>query len=125
MVRSSAEVAMGPLIALTTAAVSQSRCAFMIPGGDQKRAGGAIGRRYSEVPRGGFPIPRCNGLRGGGEEPPGINTGFWRGVGPNNTVFAIESFIDELARKAGQDPIAFRRAHLGKEPRLHAALDLV
>jgi len=40
-------------------------------------------------------------------------------------VFAIESFIDELARKAGQDPIAFRRAHLGKEPRLHAALDLV
>jgi isoquinoline 1-oxidoreductase beta subunit len=59
------------------------------------------------------------------EEPPGINTGFWRGVGPNNNVFAIESFMDELARKAGKDPIDFRRAHLDKEPRLRAALDLV
>ena len=58
-------------------------------------------------------------------EPPGIVTGFWRGVGPNNNVFAIESFIDELARRAGQDPIAFRRANLGKTPRLQAALDLV
>jgi len=59
------------------------------------------------------------------EEPPGVVTGFWRGVGPNNNVFAIESFIDELARKAGNDPIAFRRAHLDKTPRLQAALDLV
>jgi isoquinoline 1-oxidoreductase beta subunit len=59
------------------------------------------------------------------EEPPGVNTGFWRGVGPNNNVFAIESFMDELARKAGKDPIDFRRAHLGKTPRLQAALDLV
>jgi isoquinoline 1-oxidoreductase beta subunit len=59
------------------------------------------------------------------EEPPGVITGFWRGVGPNNNVFAIESFIDELAHKAGKDPIAFRRAHLDKTPRLQAALDLV
>ena len=59
------------------------------------------------------------------EEPPGVNTGFWRGVGPNNNVFAIESFIDELARTALRDPIDFRRAHLGKTPRLLAALDLV
>ena len=59
------------------------------------------------------------------EEPPGVNTAFWRGVGPNNNVFAIESFIDELARGVKQDPIAFRRAHLDKEPRLQAALDLV
>jgi isoquinoline 1-oxidoreductase beta subunit len=59
------------------------------------------------------------------QEPPGVNTGFWRGVGPNNTVFAIESFIDELAHQAGKDPIAFRRAHLNNTPRLQAALDLV
>jgi isoquinoline 1-oxidoreductase beta subunit len=58
-------------------------------------------------------------------EPKGVNTGFWRGVGPNNNVFAIESFIDELARKAGKDPVAFRRAMLGKQPRHRAALDLV
>src|SRR5208282_1155284 len=58
-------------------------------------------------------------------EPPAVPTGFWRGVGPNNNVFAIECFIDELARKAGKDPIAFRRDMLGNNPRLKAALDLV
>ena len=58
-------------------------------------------------------------------EPPAVPTGFCRGVGPNNNVFAIECFMDELARKAGKDPIAFRRAMLGKSPRLLAALDLV
>ncbi len=58
-------------------------------------------------------------------EPPAVPTGFWRGVGPNNNVFAIECFMDELARKAGKDPIEFRRAMLGKSPRLLAALDLV
>jgi isoquinoline 1-oxidoreductase beta subunit len=57
-------------------------------------------------------------------EPPAVPTGFWRGVGPNNNVFAIESFIDELAKKAGKDPVAFRRAMLTKTPRLLAALDL-
>jgi isoquinoline 1-oxidoreductase beta subunit len=57
-------------------------------------------------------------------EPPAVPTGFWRGVGPNNNVFAIESFIDELANKAGKDPVEFRRAMLTKTPRLLAALDL-
>jgi isoquinoline 1-oxidoreductase beta subunit len=59
------------------------------------------------------------------EEPPGVVTGFWRGVGPNNNVFAVESFIDELAKQAGQDPLAFRRAHLGKSPRLLAVMNQV
>jgi len=58
------------------------------------------------------------------QEPPGIPTGFWRGVGPNNTVFAIESFMDELAKKVGKDPIEFRRALLEKNPRMRAAIDL-
>ncbi|HEY2835054.1 MAG TPA: molybdopterin cofactor-binding domain-containing protein, partial [Rhizomicrobium sp.] len=57
-------------------------------------------------------------------EPPAVPTGFWRGVGPNNNVFAIESFMDELAKKAGVDPVEFRRAHLAKNPRLLAALNL-
>jgi isoquinoline 1-oxidoreductase beta subunit len=58
-------------------------------------------------------------------EPPAVPTGFWRGVGPNNNVFAVECFMDELARKAGKDPIEFRRGMLGNNPRLKAALDLV
>jgi isoquinoline 1-oxidoreductase beta subunit len=58
-------------------------------------------------------------------EPPAVPTGFWRGVGPNNNVFATECFMDELARKAGVDPIAFRIGMLDKTPRLKAALQLV
>jgi isoquinoline 1-oxidoreductase beta subunit len=58
-------------------------------------------------------------------EPPAVPTGFWRGVGPNNNVFATECFMDELARKAGKDPVAFRRDMLAKQPRFLAALDLV
>jgi isoquinoline 1-oxidoreductase beta subunit len=58
-------------------------------------------------------------------EPPAVPTGFWRGVGPNNNVFAVECFMDELAHKAGKDPIDFRRSMLGKKPRMLAVLDLV
>jgi isoquinoline 1-oxidoreductase beta subunit len=58
-------------------------------------------------------------------EPPAVPTGFWRGVGPNNNVFATECFMDELARKAGVDPIAFRIGMLDKTPRLRAALQIV
>jgi isoquinoline 1-oxidoreductase subunit beta len=58
------------------------------------------------------------------QEPPGVPTGFWRGVGPNSNVFAIEGFVDELAKKAGKDPVDFRRGMLEKNPRLRAALDL-
>ena len=58
------------------------------------------------------------------EEPPGVPTGFWRGVGPAHNVFVIESFIDELAHKAGKDPVQFRLDNLGKQPRLQAALKL-
>jgi len=58
------------------------------------------------------------------DEPPAVPTGFWRGVGPNNNVFAIESFMDELAKKSNKDPVAFRSDLLGKSPRLKAALEL-
>jgi isoquinoline 1-oxidoreductase subunit beta len=58
------------------------------------------------------------------DEPPAVPTGFWRGVGPNNNVFAIESFLDELAQKAKKDPVNFRRDLLDKSPRLRAALEL-
>jgi isoquinoline 1-oxidoreductase subunit beta len=57
-------------------------------------------------------------------EPKAVPTGFWRGVGPNNNVFAIECFMDELAKKAGKDPIDFRRGMLANQPRFLAALEL-
>jgi len=58
-------------------------------------------------------------------EPPGIPTAFWRSVGPSHNVFVTESFIDEMAAAAKQDPVAYRRALLGKNPRAKAVLDLV
>jgi len=53
-----------------------------------------------------------------------VPTVFWRGVGPNNNVFAIESFIDELAKKAGKDPVDFRVSLLDKTPRLKSVVQL-
>lgn len=44
----------------------------------------------------------------------GIPTGIWRGVGLLPNVFAVESFIDELAHHAGQDPLQFRLNNLPK-----------
>lgn len=57
-------------------------------------------------------------------EPPAVPTGFWRGVGPNNNVFATECFMDELARKAGKDPVEFRRSMLATRPRFLSVLNL-
>ena len=58
------------------------------------------------------------------QEPPGIPTGFWRGVGPTHNVFVVESFIDELAAAAKKDPVEYRRILLGKSPRAKAVLEL-
>jgi isoquinoline 1-oxidoreductase beta subunit len=69
----------------------------------------------------GIPNFRVEYLR---HEPMHIPTGFWRGVGPNSNVFAIESFMDELAKKAGKDPVDFRISLLDKTPRLKAAVQL-
>jgi isoquinoline 1-oxidoreductase subunit beta len=57
-------------------------------------------------------------------EPPGIPTAFWRSVGPSHNVFVTESFMDELAAAAKQDPVAYRRVLLDKAPRAEAVLKL-
>lgn len=57
-------------------------------------------------------------------EPLAVNVGYWRGVGPNNSLYAVECFIDELAGKAGSDPVAFRLGMMADEPRAAAVLKL-
>jgi CO/xanthine dehydrogenase Mo-binding subunit len=42
-----------------------------------------------------------------------IRTSALRSLGAQGNVFAIESFIDELASERGEDPVVFRLRHLG------------
>src|SRR5207237_8081848 len=60
----------------------------------------------------------------GRQEPPGVPTAFWRGVGPTRSIFVVESFMDELAAAAKRDPFEYRRALLDRSPRAKAVLEL-
>jgi len=59
------------------------------------------------------------------KEPPGVPTGFWRGVSVGHNTFVQESLMDELAHAAGKDPVEFRREHLSKDKRAKAVLERV
>ena len=54
-----------------------------------------------------------------------IPVGFWRSVGSSHNGFVVESFIDELAASAGQDPFEYRRELLANHPRHKAVLEAV
>lgn len=54
-----------------------------------------------------------------------IEVGFWRSVGSSQNAFFTESFMDECAVAAGQDPYQFRRSKLNDHPRFLAVLDKV
>jgi isoquinoline 1-oxidoreductase subunit beta len=68
-----------------------------------------------------FPAQHVSWVR---HEPPGVITAWWRGVGPAHNIFVVESFIDELAYAAKQDPVAFRRKLLANNPRTLKVLEL-
>ncbi|MBI5071166.1 MAG: xanthine dehydrogenase family protein molybdopterin-binding subunit [Deltaproteobacteria bacterium] len=54
----------------------------------------------------------------------GVTLGWWRSVYSSQNAFAEECFLDEVAEAAGQDPLAYRLAHLPAGNRLRAALEL-
>jgi isoquinoline 1-oxidoreductase beta subunit len=54
---------------------------------------------------------------------PHVPPGFWRGVNINQNAVFIESFMDELAEAAGQDPLEFRRKLMANHPRALGVLN--
>jgi isoquinoline 1-oxidoreductase subunit beta len=56
---------------------------------------------------------------------PHVPPGFWRGVNINHNAIYLESFMDELAKEAGVDPLEFRRKLMSKNPRHLAVLNAV
>jgi nicotinate dehydrogenase subunit B len=82
---------------------------------------GAMGATRNAVP--GYDIPDLEVTRHRLLTMP-VRTSSLRSLGAFLNVFAIESFMDELAAAAGQDPAAFRLAHL-TDPRARRVIEEV
>lgn len=67
-----------------------------------------------------YDIPNVSVLMG--SEDPALTLGVWRSVNMSQLGFFLESFMDECARKAGADPMAYRRSMVS-EPRAQRVLD--
>jgi isoquinoline 1-oxidoreductase subunit beta len=56
---------------------------------------------------------------------PHVPPGFWRGVNINQNCIFVECFMDELAKAAGKDPLAFRRSLMSGMTKNLAVLNAV
>ena len=97
---------------------------FVGAGGVDASLARLLGRALPDFnPRGGVPpyaVPALRIEAATAQLP--IATGYLRGDVEALTSFATESFIDELARARGVEPLAFRIGLLGGQPRLATAL---
>ncbi len=87
----------------------------------QPRLGAEVGMHRNAWPLYDVPAPRVIKRF---VEPGPLRTSSLRSLGAHGNVFAIESFMDELALLAGVDPVDFRLAHL-TDPRARAVLQAV
>jgi isoquinoline 1-oxidoreductase beta subunit len=97
--------AAGRLTALESRMISASSPNFGGGDGPPFFTGGVSDQNYA------IPNFRVTGI----DKKIGVRFGFWRSVNDSHNPFMFEGFIDEIARKAGQDPLAFRRALLGND----------
>ena len=91
--------------------------------------------REEEIAKDGFDRRTVGGLADTPYEIPDFSVDFynaqspvpvhsWRSVAHSHTAHAIETTLDELARRTGKDPIAFRRHLLARHPRDLVVLNL-
>ena len=113
MARVRAKVAGGTMTAFDLATCSSGvmesqlgRLGYSVPGPDASIVQGAWDQPYT------FENYRVTGYRA----PAMLPVGSWRSVGASQNGFFHESAVDELAHRAGVDPVAFRLAHLTHEP---------
>ena len=95
-----------------------------VPGLDASLARAREEKRPSFKPRGGIPPYGIGAIRVAAADasPLPIRTGYMRGGDEAALTFATESFIDEMARAMGLDPMGMRMSLLGGSPRLARAL---
>jgi isoquinoline 1-oxidoreductase beta subunit len=109
----------GKVIAWHHRVVAESVVAFM--SGDATPRQDRIVMKGSPIPQ--YPI--ANKLAEHVIESRGARLSPWRGVGNGHNAFAAESFIDEIAKDQGKDPIALRLELSEGVPRMQTLLHTV
>jgi isoquinoline 1-oxidoreductase beta subunit len=106
----------GKLVAWHHRVVAESVAAYS--SGDYKPRQDRIVMKGSPIPQ--YPVP--NKLAEHVIENRGARLSPWRGVGNGHNAFAIESFVDDIARDLGKDPLAFRLELTEGVPRMQHLL---
>ncbi len=88
-----------------------------------RRANGRDGITFNGLDAPYYPVP--NRLAEAVVRESGLRTSSLRGIAHLTNIFAIESFMDELALKRGMDRVAFRRDLVKDNPRAVAIIDRV
>jgi isoquinoline 1-oxidoreductase subunit beta len=109
----------GKLVAWHHRVVAESVLAYV--SGDPKPRQDRIVMKGSPVPQ----YPVANKLAEHVIENRGARLSPWRGVGNGHNAFAIESFIDDIAKDLGKDPVAFRLELSEGVPRMQHLLRTV
>jgi isoquinoline 1-oxidoreductase beta subunit len=115
----------GGLKAMHVRISGQSILAYLFPqflqqGKDPLTFHGLVGGGEAAI---GYTIP--NLLVDHAMRNPHVPVGTWRGVNSNQNAFYLESFVDEVAHAAGQDPLTFRRRLMAQHPKHLAVLNAV
>jgi isoquinoline 1-oxidoreductase subunit beta len=109
----------GKLIAWHHRVVAESVVAYV--SGDPKPRQDRIVMKGSPIPQ----YPVANKLAEHVIENKGARLSPWRGVGNGHNAFAIESFVDDIAKDLGKDPVAFRIELSDGVPRMQHLLHTV